>query len=206
MATRENKEFELRGINHLALTCRDMAKTVDFYTNVLGMPLIKTLDLPFGSGQHFFFDIGNGDALAFFWFPDAPEKALGVAAPSALPGQGPLTTAHGAMNHVAFNVPRDKIEEYREKLAARGIEVTEIMNHDNSPTQVSETLTDDVYVRSLYFFDPDGILLEFACWERELGPEDTRVAPATAEDAPRYREILDRAIAEFRERAKQSEQ
>jgi hypothetical protein len=110
------------------------------------------------------------------------------------------------MNHVAFNVPRDKIEEYREKLAARGIDVTEIMNHDNSPTQVSETLTEDVYVRSLYFFDPDGILLEFACWERELGPEDTRVAPATAEDAPRYRKILERAIAEFKERAKQSEQ
>ncbi len=157
-------------------------------------------------GQHFFFDIGNGDSLAFFWFPDAPDKAVGVAAPSALPGRGLLTTAHGAMNHVAFNVPRDRIEEYREKLAARGIEVTEIMNHDNSPTQVSETLTDDVYVRSLYFFDPDGILLEFACWERELGPEDTRVAPATAADAPRYLEARDKAIAEFKERAKQSEQ
>ncbi len=206
MTSRENKEFELGGIHHLALTCRDMAKTVDFYSNVLGMPLTKTLDLPFGSGQHFFFDIGNGDSLAFFWFPDSPDKAVGVAAPSALPGQGSLTTAHGAMNHVAFNVPRHRIEEYREKLAARGIEVTEIMNHDDSPTQVSETLTDDVYVRSLYFFDPDGILLEFACWERELGPEDTRVAPATAEDAPRYREILNRAIAEFRERAKQTEQ
>ncbi len=205
MASHENKEFELQGINHLALTCRDMAKTVDFYTNVLGMPLTKTLDLPFGSGQHFFFDIGNGDALAFFWFPDAPERAVGVATPSALPGQGPITTAHGAMNHVAFNVPREKIEEYREKLASRGIDVTEIMNHDNSPTQVSETLTGDVYVRSIYFFDPDGILLEFACWERELGPEDTRVAPTTAEDAPRYREILDRAIAEFKKRAQQSQ-
>ncbi len=186
MAQRENKEFELRGINHLALVCRDMARTVEFYTSVLGMPLTKTLDLPGGMGQHFFFDIGNGDSLAFFWFPDAPESAVGVAAPSALPGRGSLTTAHGAMNHVAFHVPREKIEEYREKLAARGIEVTEIMNHDDSPTQVSETMTDDVYVRSLYFFDPDGILLEFACWERELGPEDARVAPATAEDAPRY--------------------
>ena len=205
MATRENKEFELQGINHLALTCRDMAKTVDFYTNVLGMPLIKTLDLPFGSGQHFFFDIGNGDSLAFFWFPDSPEKAVGVAAPSSLPGQGTLTTAHGAMNHVAFNVPRERIEEYREKLAARGIEVTEIMNHDDSPTQVSETMSDDVYVRSLYFFDPDGILLEFACWEREFDPEDARVAPATAEDAPRYLETRDRLIAEFIERAKQTE-
>jgi catechol 2,3-dioxygenase-like lactoylglutathione lyase family enzyme len=206
MTQRENKEFELQGINHLALTCRDMAKTVDFYTNVLGMPVIKTLDLPFGSGQHFFFDIGNGDSLAFFWFPDSPEKAIGVASPTALPGQGPITTAHGAMNHVAFNVPRNKIEEYREKLASRGIEVTEIMNHDNSPTQVSDDLTEDVYVRSLYFFDPDGILLEFACWERELGAEDTLVAPATAEDAPKFHEARDKAIAELIEFAKQAKQ
>ena len=57
MAGRENKEFELRGVNHLALVCKDMARTVDFYSNVLGMPLTKTLDLPAGMGQHFFFDI-----------------------------------------------------------------------------------------------------------------------------------------------------
>ena len=35
--------FELRGINHLALVCRDMERTVEFYTNVLGMPLVKAL-------------------------------------------------------------------------------------------------------------------------------------------------------------------
>ena len=39
------------------------------------MPLIKTIELPAGMGQHFFFDCGGGDALAFFWFPDAPEPA-----------------------------------------------------------------------------------------------------------------------------------
>ncbi len=205
MSTRENKEFEIQGVNHLALTCSDMEKTVDFYSNVLGMPLIKTLDLPFSSGQHFFFDIGNGDSLAFFWFPDSPVRAVGVASPVALPGQGPIATAHGAMNHVAFNVPRDKIEAYREKLAARGVEVTEIMNHDNSPTQVSEELTADVYVRSLYFFDPDGILLEFACWERELGPEDTRVKPVTAADAPRYLEARNREVATFLEKTKETD-
>src|SRR5688500_9869328 len=57
-----NTEFELKGINHLALVSSDMARTVDFYTNVLGMPLIKTLEIP-GGAQHFFFDCGNGDSL-----------------------------------------------------------------------------------------------------------------------------------------------
>ena len=42
MKGRENKEFEIRGINHLALVCKDMARTVEFYTQVLGMPLVKT--------------------------------------------------------------------------------------------------------------------------------------------------------------------
>jgi len=51
--------FEFRGINHLALVCRDMERTVDFYTGVLGMPLVKTIELPAGMGQHFFFDCGG---------------------------------------------------------------------------------------------------------------------------------------------------
>ena len=55
-----NPEFELRGLNHVAMVCKDMQRTVDFYANVLGMKLIRTLDLPGGSGQHFFFDMGGG--------------------------------------------------------------------------------------------------------------------------------------------------
>src|SRR5258708_38593086 len=89
--------FELGGINHLALVCRDMARTVDFYTNVLGMPLVKTIELPQGMGQHFFFDIGNGDSLAFFWFPKAPPAAPGVSSAAALPGVGDIVRALGSV-------------------------------------------------------------------------------------------------------------
>ncbi|MEW6297245.1 MAG: VOC family protein [Thermodesulfobacteriota bacterium] len=186
MARRENKEFTLRGVNHLALVCKDMARTVDFYSNVLGMPLIKTIELPNGMGQHFFFDIGNGDALAFFWFPDAPEAAPGVASPRTMVGKGSLATAHGSMNHVAFDIPVEKIEEYRDKLIAKGIEVTDIINHDDTPRQVNPTVNDTTFVRSIYFFDPDGILLEFAGWTREFGEGDVRHTPATAADKERY--------------------
>src|SRR5262249_50883794 len=78
-ATRNtNTQFELRGINHLALVCRDMAETVAWYEDVLGMKLVKTLELPGGRGQHFFLDMGNGvDGIAFFWFPDAPDGVFG---------------------------------------------------------------------------------------------------------------------------------
>ncbi len=188
MGKRANKDFELRGINHLALVCKDMARTVDFYQNVLGMPLTKTIDLPGGMGQHFFFDIGNGDSLAFFWFPEAPDAAPGVASPARMVGEGSIATAHGSMNHVAFDVAPEKMEEYRERLQARGIEVTAIVNHDNSPMQASPTLTDDVFVRSMYFFDPDGVMLEFAAWTRELRADESELSGAVAEDRDRYLE------------------
>ena len=166
--------FEFSGINHLALVCEDMDRTVDFYTNVLGMPLTKTIELPDGRGKHYFFDCGGGDQLAFFWFPGGPE---------AVPPREyrRITATPGTMNHVAFDVPAEKIEEYREKLIAAGIEVTPVINHDNSAKQVSREMHDGVFVRSVYFRDPDGILLEFACWTRDFGPEDALHPPANAE-------------------------
>ena len=177
----DRKPFEFQGVHHLALVCRDMSRTVDFYTNVLGMPLVKTIELPGGMGQHFFFDCGGGDCLAFFWFPDAPGHAPGVAAPSALPGRGDLATAHGSMNHVAFDVAPELIEEYAARLAAKGIQTTQLANHDESEYQVSRHLHPGVYIRSVYFFDPDGILLEFAAWTRALRPEDVKHSPARAD-------------------------
>ena len=182
---RENTEFEVRGINHLALVCRDMQRTVDFYSGVLGMPLVKTIDLPAGMGQHFFFDIGNGDSLAFFWFPNAPEAAPGVSSAAHWPGDGEIVTAHGSMNHVAFDVAPERFEEYVQKLHDKGIRTSKVYNHDDSPAQVSHTMNDGVFVRSIYFMDPDGILLEFAAWTRVFTDADVRHKPATAADAKR---------------------
>jgi catechol 2,3-dioxygenase-like lactoylglutathione lyase family enzyme len=182
----ENKKYELRGVNHLALVCEDMARTVDFYSNVLGMPLTKTIDLPGGMGQHFFFDIGGGDSLAFFWFPESPERAPGVASPARMVGEGSIATAHGSMNHIAFDVSPEKMEEYRERLQASGIEVTEIVNHDNSPMQVSGTLSEDVFVRSMYFFDPDGVMLEFAAWTRPLRADEAQLSGVGPAEKDRY--------------------
>jgi catechol 2,3-dioxygenase-like lactoylglutathione lyase family enzyme len=179
-----DERFELRGINHLALVCRDMARTIDFYTGVLGMPLVKTIELPAGMGQHFFFDCGGGDCVAFFWFPDAPEPAPGVSAPVDRPDRGDLTSAIGSMNHVAFDVAPERIEEYRRRLVAAGVDCTEVIGHDDSEATVTDELHPGVFVRSVYFFDPDGILLEFAAWTRPLHPGDVRHAPARAMAAP----------------------
>lgn len=161
-----NTEFELGGINHVALVCSDMARTVDFYSNILGMPLIKALDLPGGQGQHFFFDAGNGDCVAFFWFADAPDRVPGLSSPVAIPGIGDITSAVSTMNHLAFHVPAERFDAYRQRLKDKGVRVGPVLNHDDSETQVSAVVHPGVYVRSFYFQDPDGITLEFACGQR----------------------------------------
>jgi catechol 2,3-dioxygenase-like lactoylglutathione lyase family enzyme len=183
MSIEANRKFTFKGVNHIALVCRDMAETVHFYRDILGMPLIKAFDLPRNMGQHFFFDCGNGDAIAFFWFSGAPERQPGINVPLDMPTRGPFVTAHGSMNHLALNVDPDHFEECHRRLIAAGIDVTPILNHDHSETQVTDDMTDDVYVRSIYFRDPDGILLEIATWTRQPdgGPDDILTEPFTAD-------------------------
>jgi catechol 2,3-dioxygenase-like lactoylglutathione lyase family enzyme len=171
--------IQFGGVNHLALVCRDMARTVDFYQGTLGMPLVKTVELPMGGGQHFFFDCGGGDLLAFFWFPEAPDPVPGVSAPAGRPDVADLTSAVGSMNHVAFKVPLDRIDEYRDRLVAAGIECSDTWNHDDSEWGLAPAMHDGVFVRSVYFQDPDGILLELAAATRPFGPDDVAHAPAT---------------------------
>ena len=162
-----NNAIEYGGLHHLALVCRDMQRTVDFYTNVLDMKLKKGFDLDGGYGQHFFFDMGGGNDLAFFWFRDAPDSHPGVASAGHLVGNpaGNITSGVGSMNHVAFSVSPDKIDAYWEKLVSRGVECTPVVNHDDVVTgkeaRTAQATSAKTWLRSFYFFDPDGIMLEF---------------------------------------------
>jgi catechol 2,3-dioxygenase-like lactoylglutathione lyase family enzyme len=166
------------GINHLALVCRDMEETHRFYTEILGMPLVKTVALPDG-GQHFFFDCGGGSMLAFFWWENAPAAAPGIASVEDFPMK-PMT-AVGSMNHVAFSVDEAVLEDYLARLQAAGVPATPVVvNHDDSPMGASRDNHPGVFVRSVYFTDPNGIMMEFAAFTRKMTPADVRHAPATA--------------------------
>ena len=163
------------GINHVALVARDMVETVKFYTEVLQMPLVKTVELPTG-GQHFLFDCGGGSAIAFFWWEDAPAAAPGIASVRQFPGDD--KTAVGSMNHLAFHMSEDELEAVIGRLQAAGVPVVPmVVNHDDSQTTVSQTMHEGVFVRSVYFTDPNGIMMEFAANTKVFGPEDVRHAP-----------------------------
>jgi catechol 2,3-dioxygenase-like lactoylglutathione lyase family enzyme len=155
--------FELRGFNHVALVCADMQDTVDFYEGILGFPLVKTLEMG-DRGQHFFFEVTENDGIAFFWFADTAPQAPGIASAPWLAGEmspgaaGGLAgrSAVGSMHHLSFDVPEDMLEEYRDRLINAGVEVSDIVSQ----------LGDDgkQMIRSFYFQDPDGVVLEFSAW------------------------------------------
>ena len=174
--------MKTKGINHLALVCRDMAETVEFYTKALGMPLVKTVALPDG-GQHFFFDCGGDTLLAFFWWPDSPPAAPGIASVKAFPSEP--KSAVGSMNHVAFDLDEDQLEASIARLQAAGVHVSVpvVVNHDDSPRGVAQEMHEGVWVRSVYFRDPNGIMLEYAALLRNFRPDDIAHEPARAVEA-----------------------
>lgn len=167
------------GINHLALVCRDMEETVKFYTEVLEMPLVKTVALPDG-GQHFFFDCGGGSLLAFFWWENAPAGVPGISHVEDFPTKA--MSAVASMNHVAFHLDEAELDAGIKRLEAKGVHVLPVVvNHDDSEMGVARDMHPGVFVRSVYFRDPNGIMLEFAAFTRELGgPDDVRHKPARA--------------------------
>lgn len=180
--TDDSVRMQYRGLNHVALVARDMAETCAFYTGVLEMPLVKTLSLPGGRGQHFFFDCGGGATVAFFWFPNAPAAAPGIASQSEDPKVG-FQTAHASMNHIALDIPLDKFDEYKARLHAKGVPLFEI-NHNDPPNADSREPNEHTWVRSMYFRDPNGIALELASFTRAFTAADVAHAPVNADGVP----------------------
>jgi len=206
----QNPKFEFAGVNHLAPVCRDMKETVAFYNGVLGMPLTLTTQWGVGEGEQqiFFFDIGGGSHLAFMWQRRPIEPAPGVASPAAfledtIDDLGNLTkeqianlpsaaTAVGSNNHIALNIPADRFEEYREKLVAEGVHVSGVkywtIDQQCRPVFVKDPENSPyVFMKSIYFRDPNGIQLEFAAWTRAMQPHEASLEGLSSTE-PTYAE------------------
>ena len=146
----------VQGVSHLALNSSDMARTVAFYEK-LGIPLVKTMDIPEAGFQHFFFDVGNGDCLAYFWFNDA----------AGVPAQVGQENFDGAMNHVAFKISPDDVEAWWDHLTEQGIPfgfVAHGVEHDDNVLNDLSGITEKTFAASFYLNDPDGAQIEFCAW------------------------------------------
>ena len=142
-------------LHHIAYRCRDAQRTVDFYTNVVGLKYVAGLVPPQNSkpswplnepGQparkvlgeqsdsiHIFFELGDGSYLAFFDVPGGGDDS-----------QDPTPWW---VKHIAFEGTDMKaLLEAKARLEAHGVQVLGPKNHD--------------FCQSIYFMDPDGHRLE----------------------------------------------
>ena len=102
-----------RGVHHLALLSHDVEKTIAFYQDLLEFPLTELFEnRDYQGSTHFFFDIGNGNALAFFDFPGLDL--------------GPYAEVLGGLHHLAISVPPERWREQRQRLDEAGVEVQTI--------------------------------------------------------------------------------
>lgn len=156
-------------LHHFAWRCRDAGETRAFYEDVLGLPLTHVIraDTVPSTGEHcpyvhLFFTLGDGSSVAFFDLGD--DEA---AQPS------PNTPAW--VNHLALKVGSlASLETAKRRLQEAGVEVLGITDHG--------------FVRSIYFFDPNGIRLELTADMTEGIVSDGARRNA--------REALDRWLAE----------
>ena len=97
-----------RGIHHTALISSDVARTVEFYQGLLGFPLIdmfENRDLP--GSTHFFFDVGNGNTVAFFDLPGVDV--------------GPYAEVLGGLHHLAISMEPERWQQVRDRMDADGV-------------------------------------------------------------------------------------
>ncbi len=101
-----------RGIHHVALLSSDVERTVRFFQDVVGFPLTEVQEnRDYAGSTHFFFDTGNGNALAYF---DLPGLDLGEYA-----------EVLGGLHHIAISITREQWEGARARLVDAGVEVVE---------------------------------------------------------------------------------
>src|SRR6266700_6355045 len=101
-----------RGIHHAAFICSNVEQTIKFYQGLLEFPLTEIFgNRDYQGSNHFFFDVGNGNLLAFFDFPGLDL--------------GPYAEVLGGLHHLAISVTPEKWAALRANLEAAGVEYME---------------------------------------------------------------------------------
>ena len=131
----------IRNAHHVAYRCRDAEQTRWFYEDVIGLPLAAALVLEEIPGlneptpyMHLFFEMANGDMIAFF---DEPQGATAEQ----------FSRAHSFDRHIAFEVDgEDELLAWQERINNKGVSCLGPIDHG--------------FVKSVYMYDPNGLQVE----------------------------------------------
>jgi catechol 2,3-dioxygenase-like lactoylglutathione lyase family enzyme len=131
----------LKKLNHVAWRCFDAEETCQFYENILGLPLAHTVgsDHVPSTGEyapyfHIFFELADGSYIAFFDIRDGKGASVSEDMPKWV-------------HHFAFEVDTlDDVLAMKARLEDAGVKVIGVTDHH--------------FIRSIYFFDPNGLRLE----------------------------------------------
>jgi catechol 2,3-dioxygenase-like lactoylglutathione lyase family enzyme len=105
----ETPSSTARGLHHVALLSSDVERTVQFYQGVLGFPLTEIFEnRDYKGSNHFFFDIGHGNLIAFFDFPGLDL--------------GPYAEVLGGLHHIAISVEPERWAELKQRLDDAGVD------------------------------------------------------------------------------------
>jgi catechol 2,3-dioxygenase-like lactoylglutathione lyase family enzyme len=148
--------MQLKQLHHFAWKCKDIDETIEFYTNVLGLPHVHTIEkdhVPstgaYAPYKHIFFQLQDKSCIAFFDLGD---------------GKGTVTDCDDWIVHFAFRVDTTMdVDNWYSHLTSHDVEVISPVNHDD-------------WIYSIYFVDPNGLRLEITSnmkkkWEpfRDIG-------------------------------------
>ena len=144
----------VRSFNHIAMPTNDTEATYRFYTEVLGFPLVSAVreEIVPSTGArtpflHTFFKLADGSCMAFFEVDGERYAGRDDGVPQWL-------------RHFAMNVESESaLLAWKERLTSHGVEVVGPVDHEG------------IWL-SIYFFDPNGLRLEFTWMRRSLTEED----------------------------------
>ena len=137
----------IKGLHHAAYRCRDSEETRRFYEGFLGLPLVEAFEIRqtktgrSTSVLHTFFEMGDGSCMAFFEAPGRPFE---------------FKEQHDFDLHIALEVEPAELEAKFEEGKTLGIETRGIADHG--------------FIRSIYFRDPNGYVVELSARKEETAP------------------------------------
>jgi catechol 2,3-dioxygenase-like lactoylglutathione lyase family enzyme len=145
-AAMNKSDRRVKGLGEASIRVRDLDAMHKFYVEVVGLEVLRRDE------NFVFFKVAKGygghtQNLALF---DATNRTVLETKSEQ------LSPAETTLHHIALNISLEDFESEKKRLESLGL-------------KVNATEHEWLHVRSLYFPDPEGNLLEFVCYDASVG-------------------------------------